>query len=306
MKTAVAFILSIIVSFAAYSQGCSDAGFCTMGENLPSAQDTSSSPQQKLTLLLTNGIGDEGVYIFTPGVQYDFDSNNHFAFQGKVTGNYATGNLGSAAGAGDVFVSSTYTVDRKSKWRNSFTLGIKLPLSNGGLSNGDQALPMQYQASLGTVDAIGGYSTTYNKWLFAAAVQLPLTGANNNSFLPDSLANPDTFPYPSSNEFTRKADVLVRAGYQIRSTSKIKWSASLLAIYHVGEDTYVDKRVSETPISIVGSEGLTLNLTSAYYYQLNDKFSFGIVGGFPLVVRDVRPDGLTRGFAISPELILHF
>ncbi len=84
-----------------------------------------------------------------------------------------------------------------------------------------------------------------------------------------------------------------------------KWSVTggLLGIYHLGKDTYIDANTSAAPIPIKGSEGLTLNATAIARYQVSNKFSIGLSGGVPLVVRDVRPDGLTRKFVIAPEII---
>jgi hypothetical protein len=39
---------------------------------------------------------------------------------------------------------------------------------------------------------------------------------------------------------------------------------------------------------------------------MNKSISLGLGGGVPLIVRKVRPDGLTRAFSITPELIIHF
>jgi hypothetical protein len=57
---------------------------------------------------------------------------------------------------------------------------------------------------------------------------------------------------------------------------------------------------------IIGSEGLTLNLN--FYFDItvgdNDNLQFNM--GTPLVVRDARPDGLTRHFVVNLEYQLNF
>jgi len=105
----------ILCSFSAYqscAQGCSDAGFCTIG-NLSHQRADSISNDQKISLLLPFGVGDEDV--FTPGIQYDNQLSNRWAIQAKVTTNYAEGNLGSASGLGDIFLSGTHTFLNKKK-----------------------------------------------------------------------------------------------------------------------------------------------------------------------------------------------
>jgi len=90
--------------------------------------------------------------------------------------------------------------------------------------------------------------------------------------------------------------------------TKNKWTfiPGLLGIYHLGEDSYIDGSISNKPILLKGSSGLTLNGTLSVFYKVNQKISLGIVSGTPFVVRDIRPDGLTRKFVVSPELTINF
>ncbi len=303
MKKTIALILLSFTSKLLTAQGCSDAGFCTISSIKQSATETS---KQKLSLQLTNGIGDESVYVFTPGIQYDNKLNNKWAIQAKLTANVASGNLGTIAGLGDVFISGSYSPITKNKWKSTFIIGTKLPLNNGDLRKDNKPYPMQYQSSLGTIDLIAGVSITNNKWLFATAIQQPLSGSNRNTFLPAYWANSEATKYAPSNDFNRKGDVLLRAGYTIISNNKFNLKTSLLGIYHLSKDTYIDGNISNKPIEINGSDGITLNGTFAASYKLNPKFSLAISAGLPFVVRDIRPDGLTRSFSFSPEIIYHF
>jgi hypothetical protein len=99
---------------------------------------------------------------------------------------------------------------------------------------------------------------------------------------------------------------LLRAGYTIVANKEFNLKASLLGIYHLSKDTYIDGNISNKPIEINGSDGITLNGTFAASYTVSSKFSIAISAGLPFVVRDVRPDGLTRSFSFSPEIIYHF
>lgn len=303
MKKTVLMFLVISLSKLSIGQGCSDAGFCTLGNLNPLHQNKNKS---KLTIGLTNGIGDEEVYVFTPSIKYDFKINKQWDLQAKLTSNYASGNLGSAFGLGDLFVNATYTAPSKTSWESSFLIGTKLPLSNSNLKVNNKSLPMQYQSSLGTVDAIAGYSITNNKWLFATALQLPLSGYNNNNFLPIYFNTAEASKYPPSNNFNRKPDVLLRANYEVAANKKSTINVGLLGIYHVGNDTYINANISNNPITIKGSEGLTLNATAAATFSLSKKVNVGFLVGTPLVVRDVRPDGLTRSFTLSTDFIFNF
>lgn len=294
------FIFSSGYSIA---QGCSDAGFCTLGNLNPLHQKTG---KQKLTIGITNGIGDEGVYVLTPSLKYDYKINSAWEIQAKLTSNYSSGNLGSAFGLGDLFINAQHTFNAASKWKTSLLIGTKLPLNNANLMVNGKSLPMQYQSSLGTVDAIAGLSITNNKWLFATAVQLPLTHHNGNQFLPSTFGNAAALKYPASNNFNRKADILLRANYEISATKKFNLNVGLLSIYHIANDSYKDALVSNDYIEIKGSKGITLNLTTAASFMLSKKITIGFLAGAPVAVRDVRPDGLTRSFSLNTDLIFNF
>jgi hypothetical protein len=288
------------------AQGCSDAGFCTIGNLNQHSRETYVQNTQKLTLILSNGIGDENVYVFTPGIQYDYKLKSSWLLQLKLTGNYANGNLGTAAGPGDLFLSATYSLPEKNTWQISFLFGTKLPLNKADIHSANKPLPMQYQSSLGTLDLLAGLTIFNEKWLFSTAIQQPITGANGNTFLPAYWNSPEAAKYSYGNDFNRRGDVLLRAGYTLITKSKLNLNVGLLAIYHLGTDTYIDGNISNQPIALSGSEGLTLNGTAAIHYQVNNRFSIGLTGGVPFVVRDVRPDGLTRKFVLTPEFSFNF
>lgn len=306
MRLHLSFFFLVLISAKLPAQGCSDAGFCTMGSIKANPLDSASDAKNKFSVLLTNGIGDQGVFVFTPGLQYDFTSGKHWDFQAKITANYASGNLGTVAGAGDLFLSSTYLLSQNKKIKNSLTIGVKLPLNQSDLKVNQEPLPMQYQSSLGTTDLVLGYSIRVGKFFVNAAWQQPLTGTNKNTYLPYYLNTEVAYAYAPSNQFNRRSDVLLRAGYQLVSKKKFKWNATALAIYHLGEDTYTDSNVQTDPIQIAGSSGLTLNITSMLSYRIGKKFGIALSGGAPLIVRKVRPDGLTRAFSLTPEINFSF
>lgn len=279
-------------------QGCSDAGFCTIGalkQHLPV-----DSSRQTFSILLPVGIGDQSVLVVTPSLQYDRQLSTRWGIQAKLTTNYARGDLGQATGLGDLFLSGTYTLVGKSNWRKVFTLGAKLPLNSGNLTSNGYALPMQYQNSLGTVDLIAGLSINSTRWQFSAGWQQPLSGANTNTFLPSADSRMAAAAYPPSNQFTRQADVLGRLAYRLLYQGKLKLTVGLLGIYHLGNDTY--QTASQQTLAISGSQGLTLNATVAGWWFVSLRTRVGFMAGTPLVVREIRPDGLTRSLVIAPEI----
>ncbi|WP_461074563.1 hypothetical protein [Spirosoma flavus] len=301
MKTKyLVLILAILTNsyHLSFSQGCSDAGFCTIGA-LKSHLKTDST-RQKLSFLLPVGIGDQSVLIITPSLQYDRQLSSRWAIQTKLTANYAKGDLGQATGLGDLFLAGIYTLNGTSRWSTALTLGLKLPLTTSNGKSHGYSLPMTYQSSLGTVDLIMGVSVNSTRWQLSVGWQQPLSGANANTFLPTADMRLTAAAYPPSNQFSRQADVLGRAAYTLLSQGKLKLSVGLLGIYHVADDTY--QTAAQHTLPIYGSQGLTLNTTVAGWWFLSPRIRMGITAGSPLVVRKIRPDGLTRSLVVSPEI----
>ena len=213
----------------------------------------------------------------------------------------------SAFAAGDIYLSGTYTFpNKKNNWNISATLGTKLPLSQSDLKAANLSLPMQYQSSLGTIDLITGVALHNKHWQIAAGWQQPLTGTNGNNFLPIYFNDAKADKYIPSNDFNRKADVLLRGLYKHSLNDQFYFNAGLLGIYHLGKDTYIDGNISNQPIAIKGSDGLTLNASVAGWYTVSKKITIGLTAALPLLIRDVRPDGLTRSFVIAPEISWSF
>lgn len=303
MRQAIVIVLMFLLAPSAkiVAQGCSDAGFCTIGGIKTQDSDSTNSKKQSISVLLPFGQGDEGVMVYTPSIQYDRKLGKQWAIQAKLTANYATGKLGDATGLGDIFLATTYSPSSKHKWKTAFTFGTKIPLNNSNLTTNGRALPLQYQSSLGTVDIIAGISIGNKKWQLAAAYQQPISGSNSNTFLPIYWGTSEAAKFAPSNNFKRKPDVLLRAAYDFFNAKQWKINGGLLGVYHLGNDTYTN--LSNQEVAINGSNGLTLNGTFALWYQANKKITFGLTGGVPFVVRDVRADGLTRSFVVSPEVI---
>jgi len=310
MKKATLYVMSFLgctlfVS-ASYAQGCSDAGFCSIG-SFKSGVPKDSTLRSSISLGSAFGQGDDAVFVMTPYLQYDVHINRQWSVQSKVTANYANGNLGSASNVGDVFLTGTYTSRLGKRWAMQYTAGAKLPLNASNLSSKGRPLPMQYQSSLGTVDAIAGVTVSDDRWQFSAAVQLPLSGENKNGFLPVYWNDKEeAMNYPATNAFLRKADVLLRASRNVVQSKTWNVSLGLLGIYHLGEDSYIDPFINNNRIAIEGSNGLTLNATAAATIKVGRRFQLGLTAGVPLVVRDVRPDGLTRSWVIAPECKFSF
>lgn len=315
------FFVAFIVAYYLFcipakllAQGCSDVGFCTFGKlqiepttfHKDIDNNTNLPLHHQVSISTAIGEGDNSVLSITPSLQYEYRLNSSWQLQIKGTMNYADGNLGTALGLGDLFISGTYNITPHKAWQWSVSAGAKIALNKANLRTEDTntALPMAYQSSLGTNDWIIGLSAQNKHWQFAAGWQQPLTKSNDNEFLSVPLLAA-FFDYPPSRNLGRRADILLRAAYKFNIGQFIGINVGTLVIYHVANDEYSLFSLLERS-SIEGSSGLTLNMTAGIWCQISPNFRLGAVGGVPLLLRHIHPDGLMRSFVFSPELSILF
>lgn len=299
--------MSIFSSFFVsklHAQGCSDAGFCTMQHMSVDGEISKDSIVSKndLTLGFATGVGDDYNFINNPYITFSRDLTDRFSVSSKLVSSFIFGEKGTVIGLGDVYVSSAYKVLEKEKLQTTILGGFKFPLSNSNILSNGKALPLSYQTSLATIDAILGVNVSITHFDFSAGAQIPLSQNNKNTFFANG---DDTLHFASTNQFLRKPDLLLRGTYHRFSKNKSwKYSGGLLGIYHISNDTYVDALGNRKDID--NSTGLTLNVVLAAHHYLKNNRYFTISLGAPVVVREIRPDGLTRGFVATFEYHFKF
>ena len=299
------FIFTFILAFActisnAFSQGCSDAGFCTVGAFRPSIEkDSVSALQNQLKIGSFYGLADHDIAVYGGYVSYQRILSENYSATLKITSLGQYGNEISVYGFSDIFLTANAHVNERIK----LTAGAKIPSNNANKTWNAMALPMDYQSSLGTFDAIVGLAYQLNALHLTIAAQIPIT-QNQNKFL--ASAYPATSPlsqFQSTQNYQRKADVLLRVSYPI-TRNKVTLTPSLLPIYHLGEDAYTTEEGALASIS--GSDGLTLNGNVYLDYQLTATSKLQASAAVPFIVRSARPDGLTRSFIATVEYSVRF
>ncbi|MDH4472583.1 MAG: hypothetical protein QE487_08225 [Fluviicola sp.] len=289
-------VVIVIAASRVCAQGCSDAGFCTVDAlKSPDGDSTVSEKSVQLKLGASVGKADYNITIFASYLEYNRQVNKHWGYDMKLTQLAQFTDSINTNGLGDLFLIGTYKTNSKI----AVTAGVKLPFSDGNKQRNGRSLPNDFQSSLGTIDFIGGISKDWRKFRFTAAVQQPLTQGKNR-FSPELFDSISVFStFQSTNGFERRGDVLARMNYTWAVNKHWKLTPGLLAIYHLGEDSYLDSFDVRKPIS--GSEGLTLNGTLFVHYSINKSHKLEFSAGTPFVVRAVRPDGLTRSFVATLE-----
>lgn len=294
-----AFVFTFLQApFLGYTQGCSDAGVCSMGNlDLKSQSEGAEKSPYLIKLSQSIGIGEQGVLhsVTTPELQVFFLDN--WSLQLKAPISLNNGNLGTTAGLGDFSFSGNYVISLPHEQALSFTLGLRLPSNDANKLSGNRSLPMPYQTSLGTLDGVIGLAYKIQKWSAVIAYQDVLFNYNNNQFTHLLWSdNADAQSYFESNGFVRGNDAILRLERKLRA-KKGTWAPSILAIYRIQEDQA--KNAAAELKSIAGSSGLTLNANVTYTMKTKGKGQWDFLLAAPFVVRAVRPDGLTRAVVLS-------
>jgi hypothetical protein len=183
-------------------------------------------------------------------------------------------------------------------------LGLKVPLSAADASSNGLPLPLDYQASLGTWDALVGFGYEVKKIQFVVAWQQPLVQNKNQFLAMDYPIGSELRAFQSTRNYIRSGDVMLRVAYPVRLHSRVKLTPGILPIYHLQNDRYTDE--DQIQREIAGSQGLTLNGNVYLDYDVSEKHSLQLNAGMPFVVRTARPDGLTRGFLVNMEYRIIF
>ena len=289
------------------AQGCSDAGVCTLRsiKNNAEGHEPKDGKKNDISVGFAYGIGERSTNNYTGYFEYTRSINNRTSVTGKLGYSFINGELANTNGLTDLFLSVNHAFDANKKWQKSFVVGLKLPFDGADIVENGIHLPMPYQTSLGTTDLV--IAINYNRKNVGAtlALQQPLKAINENKFLPgDYPDEPLALNYWPTNEFLRKGDVVGRVSYNFKTGERFSVRPSLLGIYHLANDSYVDDAKNRRPL--YNSLGLTLNGNLFADYRLKDGSGFELSLGAPFIVRDQRPDGLTRSFVASFEYKFSF
>jgi hypothetical protein len=280
-----------------WAQGCSDAGFCTMGAMKPD-QPFNKRVQLRLRAMeisFYRGTTTLTPIVYVANADLSFSLNSKNSFQVKLPYQAVTGRLANTSGLGDISLSFTRNLISKDNFDVNFSLGAKIPTHQSDKSIDGFPLPMYYQTSLGTFDFIMGASLITRQWLFATGIQVPLN-KNNNQFLwtrwEGSRENPSYLvKYPNANQLNRGADVMLRAERNFRF-SQFNFSVGLLPIYRINRDRIENAAGLEEKAN--DTSGLALSGIVTAGYSLDVRNSLRLLVGHKIVQREINPDGLTR------------
>jgi hypothetical protein len=297
------FFLGIQMNSAA--QGCSDAGFCTMGAMKPDQPFNKKIPIKLRSMEVSFYRGTTTlspvVYVATADASFSI-IDSRTSFQIKIPFQAVTGNFGNTQGLSDISLCLTRNIFSSEQYDINVSLGGKIPTNDSNLKadfkGEERSLPMYYQTSLGTYDIIAGISLVSKKWLLATGIQHPFN-KNGNHFTWDQWLPPVydggvdyVLAYDPCYELKRGTDVMLRLERNFRY-SRFNATVGLLPIFRITKDEILDLNTQER-VKLDGTTGMALSAIVTFGYSFNVKSGVRMLLGKKITQRDVNPDGLTR------------
>jgi hypothetical protein len=302
----IVFTLTALLPFSSpvFSQGCSDAGFCTMGAMKPDQPFNKRIALKLRSMEVSFYRGSTTlspiVYVGTLDLSFNIVDTKTF-FQVKLPYQAVKGNFGNTSGMSDISLCLTRNVSRAGDFDINVSLGGKIPSNHSDLTDETTGLPlpMYYQTSLGTYDLVAGMSAINRNWLFATGIQHPFNKNRNHftwaQWIP-VYQNGEGAEYVRSYdvgyELKRGTDVMLRVERNFRF-SRINFSAGLLPIYRIVKDEVTVPSTGER-VKPDGATGLALSAIATAGYRFNIQSGVKLLYGRKIKQRDFNPDGLTR------------
>jgi hypothetical protein len=293
----VLILFCTYLSFNLYSQGCSDAGFCSLVNTTPLSN--SFDKKQKINLVrlgFSYGRADNSVNAYNTSFEFTRYVNSKLAISTKINFLAHAGNSIQTVEIGDVYFTGDYNINSKLK----ATAGFKIPLHLGNKEKKGIILPMDYQPTLGTLDLLVGLQHSINNLTIGSGIQIPLT-QNDNKFITNNFVVEEDFY--TTNGYRRNSDLWFRLAYTFKFKN-LTLIPNLLPIIHLGNDSYINSLGART--AIMGSSGTTFNAGVQVDYKLCENTIIGLNGALPFVTRTARPDGLARKYVLTLDYRVNF
>lgn len=301
-KWFTSLVVLLLISQTSYGQGCSDAGFCTMGAMKPDQPFNKKVPikLRSMEVSFYRGTTTLSPVVYVANLDASFSIiDSKTSFQIKLPYQTVEGNFGSTGGLGDISLCLTRNIISKENYDVNVSLGGKIRSNDANLKEDGLPLPMYYQTSLGTYDAIAGISLITRKWLLATGIQHPFN-ENGNEFRwgPWDLVYKDgngvdyVHKYDRAYHLKRGTDVMLRVERNFRF-SRLNFTLGLLPIYRITNDEIEDPITGER-FKPEGAKGLAMSGIGTVGYNFNTRNGVRLLVGHKITQRDNNPDGLTR------------
>lgn len=312
------FFLIITILFTGISskinaQGCSDAGFCTMGA-LKSSQKFAKAMNVRLySVELGQYLGvtkfQDNIFVTNLDVNVGVGKKN--VFQVKLPYMYINAPLANTQGLSDITLSLSRNVYFSEKNQINVTIGTKIPIGGVNKTSKDNiVLPMYYQTSLGTYDIVLGASWLTRGWLVGVGVQHPFNEIDSKfkwGLWKNNEDEQNARRYPVSQALKRGTDGMIRIERSLRF-AKFGFQVGGLAIYRFNKDEILDPATNKR-IKVDGTEGFALTVLGGANYNFDTKSALKLGFGRKVldgVSRLRNTDGLSREYVYTLAYEIRF
>lgn len=304
MKKITALILLLGSVHVANAQGCSDAGFCTIGNfNTHETSEKMKRYKNEVDFSYTYGTHLKNERFYQPQLNYRFIKKEEAYFEIRLPFNTAkdkrSGTQVSGIGDATVTYNSKFVIGKKQQL--NYSAGLRISLSDAGRNDMKTmfSYPMFLQNGLGTTDLLAVVSYDVLKYFsVGTGVQLPVFQYNKNKLI---LYNTGTNTLTGEG-FRRKPDALLKLSGHYKF-SKLKINAGILGIFHLANDYY---HTTAGKFILENSKGTTINLTFYASYPISKTTNVSFLYAEPLKTRRNIPDGLARSKIFNPKLTIAF
>lgn len=300
----ITIVQLLFISHSGFAQGCSDAGFCTMGAMKPDQPFNKKVPiklrSMEISFYRASTTLSPKIFVATADFSFNIIDSKTF-FQVKVPYQAVNGNFGNTASLSDLSLCLTRNLYSSEKFDISFSVGGKIPSNNSNLKSEENGLPfpMYYQTSLGTYDFITGISLVNKKWLVATGIQHPFNQNKNqftwSAWIPvynNGEGEDYVRDYDPCYELKRGTDIMFRVERNFRY-ARFNFSLGLLPIFRINKDEITNPNTLQR-IKLDGTTGMALSGIGTVGYNFNVKSGVRLLLGKKITQREVNPDGLTR------------
>lgn len=306
----IIFILFCFTKKPALAQGCSDAGFCTMGALKPDQGYSKKISIKLRSIEFSQYIGltrfNDNIFNYTLDASIGINEKN--TIQIKIPYVFVDGVVANTNGIGDLSIGFARNLVNRDNYQINLTLGTKIPTGKDDiLTDEGRTLPLYYQTGLGTFDFIAGISLITGKWLIATGYQHSFNQIDNKFLWDDWNGHSEEAfvreNYKQSINLNRGKDIMLRVERNFRF-SNFNFNIGLLPIYRLNKDELT--LPDGNKVKVDGSDGLALTLLIGGGYQFSVRSGIKIMNGFRIERRSFNPDGLSREFVSNIGYVYRF
>ncbi len=288
------------------AQGCSDAGFCTMGALKPSQKFNKAMNVRLRSVELGQYLGvtkfDDD--IFVTNLDFNIGVGKKNSFQLKVPYMYISAPLANTQGLSDITLSFSRNVYFSEKNQINVTIGTKIPIGGVNKTSKDNiVLPMYYQTSLGTYDIVIGGSWLTHGWLVGVGIQHPFNEIDSKfkwGLWKNNEDEQNARRYPVSQALKRGTDGMIRIEKSLRF-AKFGFQVGGLAIYRFNKDEILDP-ATNVRIKVDGTDGFAFTVLASANYNFDTQSALKVGFGrkaFDGISRLRNTDGLSREYVFT-------